>query len=141
LTRVAVPQDACAALADHFWPGGLTLVLAKRDVVPDVVSAGPTVAVRVPDLAGTRALIAAAGGVLAVTSANLSGRPSPVTAADVEAQLGGRIELLLDGGPCPEGVASTIVDCTVSPLRILRSGAIPASRLEEIAGAFTEASP
>jgi L-threonylcarbamoyladenylate synthase len=135
VAKVAIPGESCAALAERFWPGALTLVLAKRDVVPEIVSAGPTVAVRVPALAQTRTLIAAAGGVLAVTSANLSGQPSPVTAADVEAQLGGRIALILDGGPCPEGVPSTIVDCTASPLQILRRGALSAATLERVVGA------
>ena len=112
-------------LAERFWPGGLTLVLPKKASVPDVVSAGgPTVAVRVPDHPAPLALIAALGAPLAATSANLSGRPSPVTAQEVETELGGHIELILDGGRCPGGVPSTVLDLTTDPPTILRVGAI-----------------
>ncbi|MBE9506769.1 MAG: threonylcarbamoyl-AMP synthase [Chloroflexi bacterium] len=111
-------------LSTRFWPGGLTLVLPKTKTVPDAVSPGPTVAVRLPDLPLARDLIRAAGGVLAATSANLSGQPSPITAQEVEAQLGGRIELILDGGSCRGGVPSSLLDCTVSPPALLRHGAV-----------------
>ena len=112
-------------LAERFWPGGLTLVLPKKAKVPDVVSAGgPTVAVRVPDHPVFLALVAALGAPLAATSANLSGRPSLITAQDVEAELGGRIELILDGGACTGGVPSTVLDLTTDPPTILRAGAI-----------------
>lgn len=121
-------------LAERFWPGGLTLVLPRKANVPDVVSAGgPTVAVRVPNHPVPLALIAALGAPLAATSANLSGRPSPVTAQEVEAELGGRIELVLDGGRCPGGVPSTVLDLTADPPAILRAGAIG---VEEIRSAW-----
>jgi len=121
-------------LAERFWPGGLTLVLPKRANVPDVVSAsGSTVAVRVPNHPVPLVLIAALGAPLAATSANLSGRPSPVTAQEVEAELGGRIELVLDGGQCPGGVPSTVLDLTADPPAILRAGAIG---VEEIRSAW-----
>jgi L-threonylcarbamoyladenylate synthase len=121
-------------LAERFWPGGLTLVLPKKANVPDVVSAGgPTVAVRAPDHPVTRALITALGAPLAATSANLSGRPSPVTAQEVEAELGGRIELILDGGRCLGGVPSTVLDLTTDPPAVLRAGAIG---VEEIKAAL-----
>jgi len=119
-------------LARRFWPGGLTLVLPRKPVVPDVVSGGPTVAVRVPDHPVPLALIGALGAPLAATSANLSGHPSPVTAEEVMVELGGRIELLLDGGACPGGVPSTILDLTTDPPALLRAGAIPLAALEEI---------
>jgi L-threonylcarbamoyladenylate synthase len=124
LLRVATLVPEFSVLPTRFWPGGLTLVLPKTEIVPKVVSAGPTVAVRVPDLLLARDLIRAAGGVLAVTSANLSGRPSPVTAQEVDEQLGGRIDLILDGGPCRGGVPSSVLDCTVSPPLLLRYGAV-----------------
>ena len=121
-------------LAERFWPGGLTLVLPKKANVPDVVSAGgSTVAVRVPDHPAPLALIAALGAPLAATSANLSGRPSPVTAQEVEAELGGRIELVLDGGRCPGGVPSTVLDLTTEPPTILRAGAIGVEEIRAIA--------
>ncbi|MGA9350143.1 MAG: L-threonylcarbamoyladenylate synthase [Anaerolineae bacterium] len=122
-------------LAERFWPGGLTLVLPKKANVPDVVSAGgPTVAVRVPDHPVPLALIAALGAPLAATSANLSGHPSPVTAQEVQAELGGRIELILDGGQCPGGVPSTVLDVTTDPPAILRAGAIGVQETEAALG-------
>jgi L-threonylcarbamoyladenylate synthase len=93
------------------------------------------VAVRVPDHPMSLDLIAALGAPLAATSANLSGHPSPVTAQEVEAELGGRIELILDGGRCPGGVPSTVLDLTTDPPTILRAGAIV---VEEIEAALVE---
>ena len=136
LQQVAVLSERCGALPGRFWPGGLTLVLTKTASVSATISDRPTVAARVPALALTRDLIREAGGVLAVTSANVSGEPSPVTARDVEAQLGGRIPLILDGGPCPVGVASTIVDCSVSPPLLLRRGVIGEADLRAVIGAL-----
>jgi L-threonylcarbamoyladenylate synthase len=126
--------ESARLLAERFWPGGLTLVLPKKASVPDVVSAGgPTVAVRVPDHPAPRALMAALGAPIAGTSANLTGHPSPVTAQEVEAELGGRIELILDGGRCPGGIPSTVLDLTTDPPTILRAGAIG---VEEIKSAW-----
>jgi L-threonylcarbamoyladenylate synthase len=136
LNRVATPPPWVMQVIARFWPGGLTLVLPKTEIVPDVVSPGPTVAVRLPDLPLARDLIRSAGGVLAVTSANLSGQPSPVTAQEVEEQLGGRIELILDGGPCRGGVPSSLLDCTLSPPVLLRRGAISAAALREAIGSI-----
>ncbi len=127
-------SSTLARLTKRFWPGALTLVLPKAPVVPDVVSASATVAVRVPDLSLARDLIRDAGGVLAVTSANLSGRLSPVTAQEVEEQLGGRIELILDGGASRGGVPSTILDCSVSPPALLRYGAVSETALRATIG-------
>jgi L-threonylcarbamoyladenylate synthase len=132
LSQVAVLAPEFEPLIARFWPGGLTLVLLKTDAVPDVVSAGPTVAVRVPDLALARDLIRDAGGALAATSANISGQPSPVTAGEVEEQLSGRIELIVDGGPCRGGVPSSLLDCTVSPPALLRRGAISEETLRAV---------
>ena len=123
LVAESVPP-AVRLLAERFWPGGLTLVLRKRTIVSDAISPGPTVAVRVPDHPVTQALIAALGAPLAATSANLAGSPSPVTAQEVAGELAGRIELILDGGPCPGGIPSTVLDLTTDPPKILRSGAI-----------------
>jgi L-threonylcarbamoyladenylate synthase len=122
-------SDLVRRLINRFWPGGLTLVLPKSNVVPSELSPTATVAVRMPDLALAREIISAVGRPLAVTSANRSGQPSPRTAAEVMAQLSGRIAAVLDGGTCPGGVPSTILDCTTDPPRLLRAGAIP---LEEL---------
>ncbi len=112
-------------LAEAFWPGPLTLVVPKAARVPPAVTAGgPTVAVRIPNLDLTRALIRAAGAPLATTSANLSGAPAPVTAAEVAAQLEGRVAMILDGGRCPGGAASTVIDVTGPVPRILREGPV-----------------
>jgi len=134
LQDIAVVTDLAWRLIERFWPGGLTLVLPKTDTVPEAVSPGLTVAVRVPDLPLTCDLIRQAGGVLAVTSANLSGQPSPITAREVEEQLGSRIGLILDGGPCRGGVPSTILDCIPSPPLLLRHGAIPEATLRAVIG-------
>jgi len=123
-------------LISRFWPGGLTLVLAKTEIVPNLVSHTHTVGVRVPDLALARTLIRDAGGVLAVTSANISGQPSPITAQEVEGQLGGRIDMILDGGPSRGGVPSSVIDCTVSPPTLLRRGAIATAALQTIIGSI-----
>lgn len=134
LALVAVDLTAAAMrLAERFWPGPLTLVAPKAPAVPDEVTAGgQTVAVRIPDHDMARALIRLAGAPLATTSANLSGQPSPVTAQDVAAQLTGRVALILDGGPCPGGLPSTVVDVTGPAPRILRPGPIT---LEQILAA------
>jgi len=125
-----VPESAWR-LAERFWPGPLTLVVRSTLSLPPILTAGaPTVAVRVPDHPVVRALIEGLGAPVAVTSANISGRPSPVTADDVLAQLEGRIALLLDGGPCPGGKDSTVVDLTAIPLRILRTGPVTADQIQ-----------
>ncbi|MEA3344759.1 MAG: L-threonylcarbamoyladenylate synthase [Chloroflexota bacterium] len=127
-----VPESAWH-LAERFWPGALTMVMRRAPSLPSILTAsGPTVAVRVPDHPVARSLIEGLGAPLAATSANISGQPSPVTADDVLAQLGGRIELLLDGGPCPGGEPSTVVDLTLTPARILRPGPITADHIRAV---------
>lgn len=122
-------------LARHFWPGGLTIVVPWRE---EVLKAGlasiPTVGIRVPNHPIARRLIAEVGTPLATTSANLSGAPSPVTAQEVDRQIGDRIALIIDGGPCPGGRDSTVVDLTTSPPTIRRPGAISAEQLESVIG-------
>lgn len=110
-------------LAGAFWPGPLTLVVKKLSVVPETVSRGTTIGIRVPNHPVALQLLAAAGP-LAATSANPSGRPDPRTAEDVAAGLGGRVDLILDGGAAPGGLASTVVDCTVDPPRLIREGPV-----------------
>ena len=117
-----VPPIA-AKLAARFWPGPLTLVIPKHPNLPDVVSASPTVGVRVPDHPVARALLRAAGP-MAVTSANISGQASPKNAEEVSRQLNGRIPLILDGGETPGGVPSTVVNCLGTEPVILREGPV-----------------
>lgn len=122
-------------LAASFWPGPLTLVLPKRDVVPDIVTAGlPTVAVRMPAHPVAQALIQAAGCPIAAPSANRFGRTSPTTAAHVREQLGGQVELILDGGPCRVGIESTVLLLTESPPVLLRHGGVTIEELEAVIG-------
>jgi len=122
-------------LAAAFWPGPLTLVLAKSEVVPSIVTAGgPTIAVRCPAHPVARALIAAAGVPVAAPSANRSGQLSPTRAEHVLAALGGAIEMILDGGPCDRGLESTVVDVRGPIVRVLRPGPITAVELEAVVG-------
>lgn len=119
---------AAQRLAERFWPGALTLVLPKQPSLPANLSPLPTVGVRMPDHLFARALIRATGP-LATSSANVSGEANPLNAQDVMAQLDGRIELILDGGPVSGGVPSTVVDCTQDPPLILRAGAISSAEI------------
>ena len=120
---------AAAALMAHFWPGPLTLVVPRRPDLPTNLSPDDTVAVRVPDHAVARALIRAAGGAVAATSANVSGQPPARSADEVLAELGGRVAAVLDDGPSPGGVASTVVDCTTERPVVLRVGPLSAADL------------
>lgn len=124
-------DDSARRLMQHFWPGALTVVIPKQDSFEsDALAGGSTVALRQPDNGVAQALIEALSAPLTATSANRSGGPDPVTPEDVRRQLEGEIDLILDAGPCPGGVSSTIVDCTVSPPRILRQGAITEAAIQ-----------
>ncbi len=126
----SVPPTA-QKLAAAFWPGPLTLVLERGPAVPLAVTAGgPTVAVRVPAHPVARALIAAAGTPVAAPSANRFGHTSPTTAAHVLADLGGRIAAVIDGGPTPIGVESTVLDLTRPTPTVLRPGGVSVEELE-----------
>ena len=120
---------AAAALMAHFWPGPLTLVVPRRAGLPANLSPDDTVAVRVPDHAVARALIRAAGGAVAATSANVSGQPPARSADEALAELDGRVAAVLDDGPSPGGVASTVVDCTSERPVVLRVGPLSAADL------------
>lgn len=124
-----IPESA-KQLATHFWPGPLTLILKKRSDVPDAVTGGQdTVGLRCPDHPLTLSLLQAFGGGLAAPSANRFGRISPTTAAHVRAEFGTDAPPTLDGGACPVGIESTIVDLSQSPPRILREGHIRREQL------------
>ena len=126
-----VPNQAWLLL-QAFWPGDLTVVLPKNPALPDDVTAGQnTVAVRVPNHPVCLELLTQVGRPLAVTSANLSGQPTPATAQAVAAQLRGRLPLVLDGGPSPTSQASTILDLSTSPPRLLRQGRLTLEVLRE----------
>ena len=128
-------SDRMAALIEHFWPGPLTLVLPKSDLVPDIVTAGlPTVAVRMPDHPIALKLIELARTPIAAPSANRFGRTSPTTAEHVAEQLGDEIECIIDGGPCAVGVESTILSLAEERPRLLRHGGITLEALESVLG-------
>ena len=129
-----VPDKAAKAIK-AFWPGPLTVVLPKKMEVPDIVSAGlPTVAIRMPLHAVALKLIKLAKVPIAAPSANLSGRPSPTTGLHVLRDLKGRVEMIIDGGPCLWGIESTVVDFTSEVPLILRPGAVTIEMLEAVVG-------
>jgi L-threonylcarbamoyladenylate synthase len=127
-----VPPNALL-LADKFLPGALTMVLFKSESVPDIVTGGGrTVAIRIPAHPIPVALARGLGTPIAGTSANLSGKPSSLTADEVRAQLGDKVDLIIDGGRCPGGKESTIVDLTEETPLILREGAISREELKQV---------
>lgn len=137
---VATTTPLAEALAERFWPGPLTVVLDVGDAVPAITTGGlRTVAVRVPDHPVAAALLSAFGGPLAAPSANRSGRPSPTTAQHVVADLGDDLEVVLDGGRCPVGLESTVVDARGSEPVVLREGSITREDLEVALSAGTPA--
>ena len=124
---VGVWPPAATALAEAFWPGAVTVVvdqLPGANLPPELTGGRPTIGLRMPDHACPRAL-AAAVGPLPVTSANSSGLPPARDAMEIAEQLGDAVDCIIDGGPAHGGPASTVVDCTVDPVRILRVGAVP----------------
>jgi L-threonylcarbamoyladenylate synthase len=122
-------------LALAFWPGPLTLILPRQKRIPEIVTGGQdTVGLRVPDHPLARQLLAAFAGGIAAPSANRFGRISPTTAEHVRLELGDRIAMILDGGPCAVGIESTIVDVSRRTPRILRPGAITSRDIEDVAG-------
>ncbi len=137
---VAATTPLAEALAMSFWPGPLTLVLEVGEDVPAVTTGGlRTVAIRVPDHPVATELLTAVGRPLAAPSANRSGRPSPTTAEHVAADLGDDLEVVLDGGPCPVGVESTVVDARGDEPVVLREGSISREDLRSIVGVRSRA--
>ena len=135
IDTVAVVSDDARKLIDAFMPGALTLVLPKRGNVPDIVTAGyDTVAVRMPDHKVALELIKEAGVPVCAPSANTSARPSPTRAMHVYDDLKGKIPVILDGGMCPLGLESTIVDMTQTPPKVLRAGAVAIDEVEKVIG-------
>ncbi len=130
----SVPE-AAKRLAAAYWPGPLTMILPRGDSIPAMVSAGlNTVAVRFPSHPVAQALIRESGCPLAAPSANLSGSPSPTTAAHVAADLSGRVSAIVDGGPCEVGLESTVISLTGDKPRLLRPGGITLDQLQAVLG-------
>jgi L-threonylcarbamoyladenylate synthase len=127
------------ALTEKFWPGPLTLILPKQQIVPDLATSGlPTVAVRLPALAVARQLIALSSGAIAAPSANPFGFLSPTSAEHVLAMLGDKVEIILDGGPTQVGLESTVLDICGGQARILRPGGLPKEAIEAVIGPLAD---
>ena len=122
-------------LAKAYWPGPMTMILKRKDIVPNAVTAGlDTVGMRCPAHPLCREIIAASGVPVAAPSGNTSGRPSPTTAQHMLEDMDGKINAIVDGGPCSVGVESTIIDLTETPARLLRHGGITLEQLEAVLG-------
>jgi L-threonylcarbamoyladenylate synthase len=122
-------SETARKLVASFWPGGLTIVVPKKKDLPELLSAGNSIGIRMPNHPVALDLLRRFGPI-ATTSANLSGMNNPHDARDVEKQLSKRVPLILDGGRCPGGVPSTVVDCTTEEVRILRPGTISMKEIE-----------
>ena len=132
VARVAqTPSRTFSRLADRFWPGGLTLIVETRELPPEITAGGSTVGVRMPDHPLTLELLRAFGGPIATTSANRSGENPATSAEEVGAQLGDHVNLIVDGGDTITKVASTVLDLSVSPPKVLRHGGISEELLVE----------
>lgn len=133
-------HEHAVTLMKAFWPGPLTIVVKKSGTVPDILTAGlDTVALRMPSHPVALALLRYAGTPVAAPSANPFGYLSPTTAGHVEAQLGGSIDMILDGGPCSVGIESTIIRVDASGITLLRAGGTPVEAIESVAGKISTA--
>lgn len=124
----AIPPTA-QRLIERFWPGPLTLIVPRHPDLPAIIAPDHTVAVRVPNHPVARSLIRAAGGAVAASSANRSGQPTARNAQEAMDELNGRVAAILDGGPSPGELASTIVDCTEAEPQIVRVGPLSAAEI------------
>jgi L-threonylcarbamoyladenylate synthase len=131
--------SAAYELAEIFWPGPLTLILKRSGLVPDIVTGGQdTIGLRIPSHLVALQLLSAFGGGVAAPSANRFGHISPTTAQHVEAELGDKLRLILDGGDCQVGLESTIIDTTSACFRILRPGGVSRESISEVLGYIPE---
>lgn len=127
--------DIVYRLAERFWPGPLTMIMYKSELIPDAVTCGgDTVAIRMPQNEIARKIIKATGRPLAAPSANLSGGVSPVTAQHCMRDLSGRVDAILDGGECTVGLESTVISCVTNPIRLLRPGFVTVDDLKSVCG-------
>lgn len=134
-TLATVVPEKAKIVMERFMPGPVTIVLPKKEIVPDEVTGGlKTVAVRMPNNPIALALIERSGVPVCAPSANTSTRPSPTSAAHVYGDLGGKIPAILDGGDCEVGVESTVIDFTTDKPRLLRAGGMPIETLESAIG-------
>lgn len=131
LKITSTPTKQVQTIINEFWPGPLTLIIPLLDSLPKNLSPTQTIGIRIPDFSLTRDLLRQTGP-MAVTSANLSGEENSLTAEDVAVALGGKIDLILDGGKTPGGVSSTVLDCTQEESIILREGPISWDEIKQL---------
>ncbi len=128
-------KEKVEKLIEKFWPGGLTIILRKKESVPNImVSNGETVGVRIPNHQVAIEIIESAGGVLATTSANISGEATPGSFEEISDEIKKRVDIIIDDGKCPLGEASTIIDMSKEKINILREGSISQKDIENIIG-------
>ena len=135
LTGVAQDvSDTAWRLIRHFLPGGLTLILPRSPLIPEVLcGGGDTIGVRIPDHAGTLALIRGMGAPLIGTSANVSGRPPVRSCQNLDPEVKNKVDFIIDGGECP-GIESTVIDVTGDSPRLIREGIVTRGDIQEICG-------
>lgn len=135
-----VPEDKkeqIEKLMEKFWPGGLTIILKKKECIPsEMVSGGETVGVRMPDHRTALKIIESAGGIIPTTSANISGEKTPRDYNEISEEFKKRVEIVVDGGKSPVGIESTIIDMSRDNPMILRQGAVSKDEIESVIGKF-----
>ena len=128
-------ENKIKMLIEKFWPGGLTLILKSKKIVPSImISNGDTVGVRMPNHEVALEIIRSAGGILPTTSANISGEATPRSYDELDDRFKEKIDIIIDGGKCPIGTASTIIDVSKDKIKILREGAISQKQIEMLIG-------
>lgn len=130
-------KDQVEKLIEKFWPGGLTIILKKKECIPsEMVSGGETVGVRMPDHKTALEIIESAGGIIPTTSANISGEKTPRDYSEISEEFKKRVEIIVDGGKTTVGIESTIIDMSKDIPVILRSGAVSKDEIESVIGKF-----
>lgn len=128
-------REKIKKLIKNFWPGGLTIILESKKIVPPImISNGRTIGLRMPNHEIALKIIESAGGILPTTSANISGELTPKSYKELDEKFKSRIDIIIDGGKCPIGTASTIIDMTTDKIKILREGAISQKQIELLIG-------
>ena len=135
IAEINYNKEKILKLIEFFWPGGLTIILRKKDVVPGImISNGKTVGIRMPDHKVALKIIESAGGILPTTSANISGEHTPRSYDELSQEFKNRVDIVIDGGKSPIGEASTIIDMSNENIKILREGSISKEDIEKIIG-------
>ena len=135
IAEINYNKEKILKLIGFFWPGGLTIILRKKDIVPGImISNGETVGIRMPDHKVALKIIESAGGILPTTSANISGEHTPRSYDELSQEFKNRVDIVIDGGKSPIGEASTIIDMSNENIKILREGSVSKEDIEKIIG-------